>query len=110
MSEDLIIAIPVVNLHGFVGLSRYLPDRRDLNRSFPGSPNGSLAARVANIFITEIVSNATHGVDLHTGAVHRSKLPQIRACLDQEETAELAQAVSSAEDFYGQHDNASRAE
>ena len=87
-----LIAVPIVNLHGFVGLSRYLPDRRDLNRSFPGSATGSLASRVADLFIKEIVANSTHGIDLHTAAVHRSNLPQIRACLDDPETARLAQA------------------
>lgn len=87
-----LIAVPVVNLFGFIGLSRYLPDRRDLNRSFPGTPSGSLAGRLANTFVTEVVDNATHGIDLHTGAVHRSNLPQIRACLDDGETARLAHA------------------
>ena len=87
-----LIATPVVNLFGFIGLSRYLPDRRDLNRSFPGSPTGSLAARLAHTFITEVVDNCTHGIDLHTGAVHRSNLPQVRACLDDEETSRLAHA------------------
>lgn len=87
-----LIAVPIVNLYGFVGLTRYLPDRRDLNRSFPGSANGSLASRLANLFISEVVANATHGIDLHTGAVHRSNLPQLRACLDDPETARLAAA------------------
>lgn len=87
-----LLVIPIVNVFGFNSLSRYLPDRRDLNRSFPGSPNGSLASRLANIFMTEIVSKATHGIDLHTGAVHRFNLPQIRAETDQEETLRLAQA------------------
>lgn len=87
-----LIAVPIVNVFGFVGLSRNLPDRRDLNRSFPGSPKGSLAARIAHIFLREIVENSTHGIDLHTGAVHRSNLPQVRAWLDDEETARLAHA------------------
>lgn len=87
-----LIAIPVVNLFGFVGLSRYLPDRRDLNRSFPGSATGSLAGRLANLFLTQIVEKSTHGIDLHTAAVHRSNLPQIRACLDDPETDRLARA------------------
>jgi predicted deacylase len=87
-----LIAVPVVNLYGFVGLSRYLPDRRDLNRSFPGSPRGSMASRLAHVFLKEIVGNATHGIDLHTGAVNRSNLPQVRACLDDPETARLANA------------------
>ncbi|HYX35854.1 MAG TPA: succinylglutamate desuccinylase/aspartoacylase family protein [Oligoflexus sp.] len=87
-----LLVIPIVNVFGFNNLSRYLPDRRDLNRSFPGSPNGSLASRLAHVFMTEIVSKATHGIDLHTGAVHRRNLAQIRADIDHEETLELAEA------------------
>jgi predicted deacylase len=85
-----LIAVPVVNVHGFINHTRYLPDRRDLNRSFPGTEKGSLAARLANLFMTEIVENSTHGIDLHTGAIHRANLPQIRANLDDEATRELA--------------------
>jgi len=90
-----LIAVPIVNLHGFIDKSRYLPDRRDLNRSFPGSETGSLASRIANLFMTEIVSQATHGIDLHTGAIHRGNLPQIRANLDDEATADLARAFGT---------------
>ncbi len=79
--EGTLIAIPVVNVYGFVSKSRYLPDRRDLNRSFPGSENGSMAARLANVVMTEIIPHCTHIVDLHTGAVYRENLPQIRAKL-----------------------------
>lgn len=93
--KGTLITVPIVNLHGFINLSRYFPDRRDLNRSFPGSEKGSLAARVANLFMTEIVSQATHGIDLHTGAMHRANLPQIRANLDNEETLELARAFGT---------------
>jgi len=85
-----LVAVPIVNIYGLLNHSRYLPDRRDLNRSFPGSGKGSLAARLAHLFMTEIVDNCTHGIDLHTGAIHRSNLPQIRANLDDEETARLA--------------------
>ncbi len=88
---DLIL-IPVVNVYGFINHSRYLPDRRDLNRSFPGSETGSLAARLANTFMREIVSQCTHGIDLHTAASHRNNLPQIRANLDDAETERLAKA------------------
>jgi uncharacterized protein len=87
-----ILAVPIVNVYGFMGLSRTLPDRRDLNRSFPGSPRGSLASRLAHVFVREIVENATHGIDLHTGAAHRTNLPQVRACLDDAETQALARA------------------
>lgn len=90
--KGILIIIPVVNVFGFNHKSRYLPDRRDLNRSFPGSPKGSLAGRLANIFMKEIVSKCTHGIDLHTGAIHRSNLPQVRAFLDDKKTAELAHA------------------
>lgn len=87
-----LLAVPVVNVYGMIHQSRYLPDRRDLNRSFPGSAAGSLAARVAHLFIEEIVRRCTHGIDLHTGAIHRTNLPQIRANLDDPETQRLAQA------------------
>jgi hypothetical protein len=74
-----LLCIPVVNAFGFLGRSRYLPDRRDLNRSFPGSTAGSLAARLAHLFLTEVVRRCQLGIDLHTAAVHRVNLPQIRA-------------------------------
>lgn len=87
-----LIAVPVVNAYGMIHQSRYLPDRRDLNRSFPGSDHGSLAARLAHLFMDEIVRRCTHGIDLHTGAIHRTNLPQIRANLDDPETLRLARA------------------
>ena len=77
--DGTLIAIPVVNVFGFVSKSRYLPDRRDLNRSFPGSETGSMASRLANVLMTEVMPHCTHVIDLHTGAVHRENLPQIRA-------------------------------
>jgi uncharacterized protein len=73
-----LLAVPIVNAYGFIGRSRYLPDRRDLNRSFPGSGSGSLAARIANLLMTEVVTRCQIGIDLHTAAVHRVNLPQIR--------------------------------
>lgn len=90
--KGTLIAVPMVNIYGVLNQSRYLPDRRDLNRSFPGSKRGSLAARMAHIFLNEIVAKADYGIDFHTGAIHRSNLPQIRANLDDEETLELAKA------------------
>jgi predicted deacylase len=85
-----IIAVPFVNVYGVIDRSRYLPDRRDLNRSFPGSGRGSLAARLADLFMNEIVAHCTHGIDLHTGALHRGNLPQVRGNVDDEETLRLA--------------------
>lgn len=90
-----LLAVPVVNVYGFVNQSRYLPDRRDLNRSFPGSKTGSLAARLAHLFMEEVVARCTHGIDLHTAAVHRDNLPQIRALVDDPETKRLAYAFGS---------------
>jgi predicted deacylase len=73
-----LLCAPVVNVYGFIGRSRYLPDRRDLNRSFPGSAGGSLAARLANLFLKEVALRCQIGIDLHTAAIHRVNLPQIR--------------------------------
>ena len=90
-----LLAVPIVNVHGFLDQSRYLPDRRDLNRSFPGSSKGSIAARLANIFTKQILSNADYGIDLHTGAINRSNLPQIRANLDDVQTLDIARAFGA---------------
>lgn len=87
-----LIAVPIVNVFGFIQQTRYLPDRRDLNRCFPGSEKGSLGARVAHLFKTEIIDKVTHIIDLHTGAIHRSNLPQVRACLDHPVTEKMARA------------------
>ncbi|MDF3919138.1 succinylglutamate desuccinylase/aspartoacylase family protein [Salinicola salarius] len=88
-----LIAVPVVNVFGFVQQSRYLPDRRDLNRCFPGSESGSLGSRIAALLREEMVDRATHIIDLHTGAIHRTNLPQIRSQLRQNrETQAMAEA------------------
>lgn len=91
--KGTLIAIPIVNVFGFVSKSRYLPDRRDLNRSFPGSETGSMAARLANVLMSEIIPHCSHVVDLHTGALNRENLPQIRAkIIDDPETEAMARA------------------
>ena len=90
-----VVFVPVVNAYGFVANSRYLPDRRDLNRSFPGNASGSLASQLAHTFMTEVVARADVGIDLHTGAIHRANLPQIRADLSGEQTARLAAAFGA---------------
>lgn len=91
ITKGTVIAVPMVNVYGVVNQSRYMPDRRDLNRCFPGSAKGSLAGRVAYIFLNEIVKHCDYGIDLHTGAIHRSNLPQIRADMSDAETKELAE-------------------
>jgi len=90
-----VIAAPVVNVHGFNTNDRYLPDRRDLNRSFPGSQRGSLASRIAHLFMKEIVNRSDVGIDLHTGADLRTNLPQIRCDIDHGPTLELAEVYGA---------------
>jgi predicted deacylase len=90
-----LIAVPIVNVFGFHNRSRYLPDRRDLNRSFPGSNKGSLAGRLADVFLNEIAAKADLGIDLHTAAVHRDNLPQIRADLNDPILDPLARAFGA---------------
>jgi hypothetical protein len=84
------IGVPIVNIHGFRRGSRYLPDRRDLNRFFPGNPQGSSAARIAHSLFENIIRKCTALVDLHTGSFYRSNLPQVRADLSVEPVAALA--------------------
>lgn len=73
-----LIAVPIANPYGFLYQDRYLMDRRDLNRSFPGSKSGSLAARLAYTIAQELIQPAQYHIDLHSGSLHRTNLPQIR--------------------------------
>lgn len=90
-----LIAVPIVNIYGFLNQKRYLMDRRDLNRSFPGSKKGSLASRLAKLVAQELISKATHCIDLHAGSHHRTNLPQIRANLDMPGIRTLAKAFNA---------------
>jgi predicted deacylase len=85
-----LIVVPIVNPFGYNNNIRYLPDRRDLNRCFPGSSEGSLASRIAYIFMKEIISKCEYGVDIHSGAIHRFNLPQVR--LEIGDTVEMSMA------------------
>ncbi len=87
-----LLAAPIINVFGITSGDRYLPDRRDLNRSFPGSEKGSLAARLANLFMTQIVARCDLGIDYHTGSNHRTNLPQVRANLSDAACLRCAQA------------------
>jgi predicted deacylase len=90
-----IIGIPIVNVQGFRRGSRYLPDRRDLNRYFPGNPTGSAAARIAHSFFINVVAKCDALVDLHTGSNDRANLPQIRADLRDPDVVTLTQGFGS---------------
>jgi hypothetical protein len=89
-----LLAVPIVNAFGFINHSRYMPDRRDLNRSFPGSDRGSLASLLADLFLHEVVLRSHYGIDIHTAALHRSNLPQVRISADDKELLDLAYAFS----------------
>ncbi|MBB3035238.1 succinylglutamate desuccinylase/aspartoacylase family protein [Alteriqipengyuania lutimaris] len=93
MAGTLILA-PAVNIYGFASHSRYLPDRRDLNRSFPGYEHGSLAAQLAHTFLEHVIDRCSLGIDLHTAAVHRYNLPQIRIASDSPHLTGLAMAFA----------------
>lgn len=93
--KGAILAVPVVNVFGLIHQSRYLPDRRDLNRSFPGSVRGSMASRLAHLFLKEIVDQCAFGLDLHTGSLHRTNLPQVRGDLTDPRTREMAEAFGA---------------
>jgi predicted deacylase len=95
VARGTLLMVPIVNAFGFISHSRYLPDRRDLNRSFPGSPRGSLAAQLACLFLSEVVARSDYGIDLHSAAIHRSNLPQIRVDSEQADGMELARAFGA---------------
>jgi len=86
-----IIFIPLVNVYGFLSNSRTFPDGRDLNRSFPGSNKGSLAAQIAHIITTEIIPHIDYGIDIHTGGRMLTNYPQIRVDFKDKKGLELAQ-------------------
>jgi uncharacterized protein len=92
--KGTLLAVPIVNAFGFLNHSRYMPDRRDLNRSFPGSDQGSLASLLADLFFREVVRRSQYGIDLHTAALHRTNLPQIRISPGDKELTRLAEAFA----------------
>jgi uncharacterized protein len=93
--KGTLVVVPIVNTYGFVQQSRYLPDRRDLNRSFPGSEKGSLGSRMAFQFTEQFLRSCTHAIDLHTGAIHRSNLPQVRASAKDKVALRMAEVFNA---------------
>jgi predicted deacylase len=90
-----LIGVPIVNVQGFRRGSRYLPDRRDLNRYFPGNPNGSAAARIAHALINDVIAHCDALIDLHTGSFERANLPQLRADLRNPDVVTLTQGFGA---------------
>ena len=93
--QGQLVGVPIVNLQGFQRQSRYLSDRRDLNRYFPGNPRGSAASRLAHAFFNEVILYCDGLVDLHTGSFHRTNLPQLRADLDNPAILDLTRGFGS---------------
>ncbi|WP_412509258.1 succinylglutamate desuccinylase/aspartoacylase family protein [Roseovarius sp. SYSU LYC5161] len=90
-----LLAVPIVNTFGFLNHSRYLPDRRDLNRCFPGLSEGSMASRLAHIFMTEVVARSDVGIDLHSASNSRTNLPQVRLTQGNTRLTKLARAFGA---------------
>jgi predicted deacylase len=93
--SGILIVVPIVNVLGAQIHSRYLPDRRDLNRTFPGSYSGSMAARIAKLLMEEVVKGSDVGIDLHTAANRRTNVPQMRVHTEDERATELALAFGA---------------
>jgi predicted deacylase len=90
-----IICIPIINMFGFINMSRQFPDGRDLNRVFPGSKKGSLASRFAYHILTEIMPLVDYAVDFHAGGASRFNAPQIRLAPNSAELKELADVFNA---------------
>jgi len=90
-----LLAVPVVNVFGFASENRYLPDRRDLNRSFPGGARGSMASRLAKLFMVEVVARCQYGIDFHCGSHGRDNYPHVRGDLQDEDTRGMALAFGA---------------
>jgi len=95
LTSGTLVLVPVVNILGFERHSRYLPDRRDLNRSFPGSKDGSLASRIARSFFDQVIRRCDYGIDLHTAAIRRTNFPNVRADMNDPRLAAFARAFGA---------------
>ncbi|MBX2945984.1 MAG: succinylglutamate desuccinylase/aspartoacylase family protein [Cyclobacteriaceae bacterium] len=87
-----LVCMPIINVYGFLNFSRDVPDGKDVNRSFPGSRNGSLASRVAYHVTHDVIPFIDYGVDFHTGGAMRTNYPQVRAVLNNDKNMALANA------------------
>jgi len=90
-----LVCLPIVNRFGFLHHSRYLPDRRDLNRCFPGDPSGPIASRISHILFHEVILKCTHGIDLHTASLRRSNIPHVRADMSNKEIRRMAKSFGT---------------
>jgi hypothetical protein len=93
--NGVLICVPIINIFGFYTMSRSMPDRRDLNETFPGSPKGSPAARIAAILFEEVIQKCNYGIDIHTPRANRFEMPHIEADLNNREAHQLARAFGT---------------
>jgi len=92
VNRGTIVCMPIINVYGFLNYSRDVPDGKDINRSFPGRKNGSLASRVAYHLMKEVIPFIDYGIDFHTGGAMRTNYPQVRCVIQDPKNAELAYA------------------
>ena len=95
IQRGCLIVVPIVNVFGFIHFSRDLPDGKDVNRSFPGRKNGSLASRIAHAYTGQVLPLADYGIDLHTGGGQRHNHPQVRYTQNDDRSMELAKVFGS---------------
>jgi len=95
VSKGAVIAVPILNIFGFIHFSRDVPDGKDVNRSFPGSKKGSMASRIAYHYATQILPQIDFGIDLHTGGAQRNNYPQIRYTLEDEFGKNIAKVFNA---------------
>ena len=99
VEKGAIIAVPILNIFGFIHFSRDVPDGKDVNRSFPGTKSGSMASRIAYHYVSEIMHQIDYGIDLHTGGGQRNNYPQIRYTLEDSKSVELARVFNAPISF-----------
>ncbi|VAW18114.1 FIG003737: Predicted deacylase [hydrothermal vent metagenome] len=99
ITKGAVIAVPILNIFGFIHFSRDVPDGKDVNRSFPGTKTGSMASRIAYHYVSEIIRQIDYGIDLHTGGGQRHNFPQIRFTQEDEHSAKLAEVFNAPISF-----------
>ncbi len=95
VNAGAIIAVPILNIFGFIHFSRDVPDGKDVNRSFPGTKTGSMASRIAYYYLSEIMHQIDYAIDLHTGGGQRHNFPQIRYTAEDERSVALAKVFNA---------------
>jgi predicted deacylase len=99
VKKGAIIAVPILNIFGFIHFSRDVPDGKDVNRSFPGTKSGSMASRIAYHYLNQVMHQIDYGIDLHTGGGRRHNFPQIRYTAEDEQSVELAEIFNAPISF-----------